>query len=242
MLILQIVLSMTFLSIASVYDLKKREVPNRVWEIFIPLSIINTAVNLLNNPSLLNITVISIAITVLIAFAIFYLGLYGGADAKALINLAIAHPAQSSPVLALPLLPLSVFNNSLILMALSIPAALARNLYWAKKNRRPLFKGLEKEPSWKKALALFLCLKKARSEIKRYHIPAEVFEEREGEKVRTLKIFQRIPEEDTIIDATTPEDTFVAYSLPMLPFLTLGYFIAITMGDLIFHLITIMLS
>jgi len=238
---LQSLLSITFLTIASAYDLKTREVPNKIWVIFIPLSIITTTARLLTDPNQFTLTLISIAITALISIVIFYLGLYGGADAKALITLAIAHPTPSNQGLVLPILPLTTFNNSLILMVLTIPAALVRNLYWTKKSHRPLFHGLEKEPAWRKVAALLLCIKKSKSEIKPYNIPAERIETIGGEMKRTLKIFQRVKEEDTSIDDTIPEDVFITYSLPMLPFLTIGYIVAITIGDLIFHTIRIFL-
>jgi hypothetical protein len=64
--------------------------------------------------------------------------------------------------------------------------------------------------------------------------------EAKGEETRrTLKIFQRVREEDTAIDETIPEESFITYSLPMLPFLTLGYILAITIGDSILNFIAI---
>ena len=67
--------------------------------------------------------------------------------------------------------------------------------------------------------------------------------EAKGEETRrTLKIFQRVREEDTAIDESIPEESFITYSLPMLPFLTLGYVLAITMGDLILQMVTVFLG
>jgi len=244
MRVLQTLLSLTFLSVASFYDLKTMEVPNRLWVVFIPLSAVTAVANVLANPGQLHLVLMSMAFTTLIAVAIFYVGLYGGADAKALITLSIAHPTQIqlTDPLTLPFLPLTVFNNSLILMVLTLPAALIRNLYWKAKGGSPLFKGLEAEPAWKKAAALLLCIKTSKSKIKPYHIPAERFEWTGGEARRTLKIFQRVREEDTAIDESIPEESFITYSLPMLPFLTLGYVLAITIGDLILQMVTVFLG
>lgn len=244
MRVLQTLLSLTFLSVASAFDLKTMEVPNRLWVVFIPLSAVTAVANVLANPGQLHLTVMSIAFTTLIAAAIFYIGLYGGADAKALITLSIAHPTQIQLThpLTLPFLPLTVFNNSLILMVLTLPAALIRNLYWKAKGGKSLFKGLEGEPAWKKTVALILCIKTSKSKIKPYHIPAERIERTGGEARRTLKIFQRVREEDTVIDESIPEETFITYSLPMLPFLTLGYILTITVGDLILQMVTVFLG
>jgi hypothetical protein len=175
------------------------------------------------------------------AVIIFYVGLYGGADAKALITLAIAHPTNPSQLLTNPILPISAFNNSLILMVLTIPIALIKNLYWQKKNNKSLFEGLSHEPLWKKMVVLLVCIKKSKSEIKNYHVPAERYENVE-EKRRTLKIFQRVYQDDITIDDTVPEEVFVMYSLPMLPFIAIGYLLSITMGDMILLLISSLLG
>lgn len=238
---MRIFLSLAFLAVASVYDLKTREVPNKIWIVFIPFSIIATIVYTLANPNQFYLTLASITITTLIAVVIFYAGLYGGADAKALITLALTHPTQSNSSFILPILPLTAFNNSLVLMVLTLPISLFRNLYWKIKNHQPLFKELDREPTWKKAAALILCIKTSKSKIKPYHIITERIEIKDGETKRTLKIFQKVREEDTIVDNTIPEYAFVAYSLPVLPFLTLGYILTITTGDLILHLTAIVL-
>jgi len=235
--ILQILLSLTFLTIASAYDVKTREVPNKIWIVFMPLSIVVTVFRISTNPEELWLSLVSIVVTTVIAVAIFYLGLYGGADAKALMTLAVAHPTETSQILVLPVLPLSAFQNSLLLMAFMCPIALVRNLYWKLRVGRPLFRGLEKEPAWKRTAALFLCVKKSKSRIKPYDTLAERLEPAGVELQRTLRIFQRVKEEDTVIDETIPEEVFVTHSLPMLPFLTLGYLLAISVGDLILHLV-----
>ena len=109
-------------------------------------------------------------------------------------------------------------------------------------RRKSLFQGLEKEPNWKKVAALLFCIKTETSKIKPYHILAEKRIYLNGEAQRTLKIFQKVPEEDVKIDNTLPDDVFVVFSLPMLPFLTIAYILSIVSGDLILHLLTILLS
>ena len=239
---ISIILSLAFLIIASIYDLKSREVPKKIWVFFIPVSIVTTIAQLIANPNQIYITLASITLTTLIAFAVFYTGLYGGADAKGLITLSLAHPTQSqNKSLILPTLPLSAFNNSLLLMVVTLPLSLIRNIYWKIKNNQPLFKGLEREPIWKKVAALIFCIKTPKSKIKPYHILTERIEIKDGKPKRILKIFQKVKEENTMIDDTVPDDAFIAFSLPMLPFLTLGYLVAVTLGDLILHLTFVIL-
>ena len=241
-MMLQALFSLTFLTVASAFDLKARAVPNRLWMFFLPASMVILSVRLLLSPDQLVISLISIAITTAIAIAIFYLGLYGGADAKALITLAIAHPISTNLFLHFPFLPLSTFNNSLMLMILTVPFVPVQNFYWKMMRRKSLFQGLEKEPNWKKVAALLFCIKTETSKIKPYHILAEKRIYLNGEAQRTLKIFQKVPEEDVKIDNTLPDDVFVVFSLPMLPFLTIAYILSIVSGDLILHLLTILLS
>ena len=235
---LQILISGTMLGIASFLDIRTREIPNKLWLAFLPFSTLATLLTITADLTQIPLIVISIALTSGIALLIFYLGLYGGADAKALISLSIAHPTASIPPLHTPMLPLTTLTNSLLLMLLSTPIALIKNVYWKTTTRQALFDGLEHEAFWRKIAALFLCVKVSKASIKPYHLIAEQPLE---EGVRQLKLFQQIGDEDTIVDEKVPEFTFIAYSLPMLPFILAGYLISLTIGDLIFHLLTLIL-
>ena len=77
--------------------------------------------------------------------------------------------------------------------------------------------------------------------IKPYHMIAEQRVIEDGVASRQLRLFQRIPEEDTVIDENVPNTVFIAYSLPMLPFLLVGYVITLTIGDLIFHILALIM-
>lgn len=238
MTFLQILTSMTMLGIASFLDIRTREVPNKLWTIFLPFSTLVTALSIIEDPTQVTLIVTSIVVTSGIALLIFYLGLYGGADAKALITLSIAHPIASIPPLQTLMLPLTTLTNSLLLMLLSTPIALLKNVHWKTTTHKSLFEGLEQEAVWRKIAALFLCVKVSRASIKPYHMIAEQISE---EGARQLKLFQQIPDEDTVIDEKIPEHIFIAYGLPMLPFIFVGYIISLTIGDLIFHLLTILM-
>jgi preflagellin peptidase FlaK len=226
------------LGIASFLDIRTREVPNKLWIIFLPFSTLVTALSIIEDFTQVTLVVTSIAVTSGIALLIFYLGLYGGADAKALITLSIAHPIASILPLQTPMLPLTTLTNSLLLMLLSTPIALIKNVHWKTTTRQSLFEGLEHEAVWRKIAALFLCVKVSKASIKPYHMIAEQHQE---EDVRQLKLFQQIVDEDTTVDENVPEFVFIAYSLPMLPFILVGYVISLTIGDLIFHLLTILM-
>jgi len=238
MAFLQILISGTMLGIASFLDIRTREISNKLWLAFLPFSTLVILLTIVTDLTQIPLIVTSIAITSGIALLIFYLGLYGGADAKALISLSIAHPTASIPPLHTPMLPLTTLTNSLCLMLLSTPIALIKNVYWKTTTRKALFDGLEHEALWRKIAALFLCVKVSKASIKPYHMIAEQHPE---EGVRHLKLFQQIVDEDTMVDEKIPEFVFIAYSLPMLPFILAGYLISLTIGDLIFHLLTLIM-
>ncbi len=235
---LQILISGTMLGIASFFDIRTREISNKLWLAFLPFSTLVTLLTIATDVTQIPLIITSIAITSGIALLIFYLGLYGGADAKALISLAIAHPTASIPPLYTPMLPLSTLTNSLLLMVLSTPIALIKNIYWKTTTQQALFDGLEHEALWRKIAALFLCVKVSKASIKPYHMIAE---QQLEEGVSQLTLFQQIVDEDTIVNEKVPDFVFIAYSLPMLPFILAGYLISLTIGDLIFHFLALLM-
>jgi preflagellin peptidase FlaK len=239
MIDVQVAFSLTILIVASVYDLYKREVPNRLWILSLPFAAILTILNIWFEPSQLTMTIISITVTSMIALLIFYLGLFGGADAKALIVLAIAHPLAPPTLMSFPLLPITTLNNSLLLMVCIIPFTVLRNMYWKFTSRKSLFHELEREPLFKKIGALFLAVKTPKRSLKPYHVLAETANISNNSSQKQLDLFQQIPEADLIIDETVSEDVFIMMSLPMLPFITLAYLLTLIQGDLILQLLTL---
>jgi hypothetical protein len=80
-----------------------------------------------------------------------------------------------------------------------------------------------------------------KTSIKPYNMIAEQRIIENGVASRQLKLFQRIPEEDTVIDDSVPNTVFIVYSLPMLPFILVAYVLTLTVGDLIFHLLALVM-
>ena len=79
---LAIIASIFFFTLGSYFDLKMREVEDWVWLVYGSIGAPLTIIRLYLDPSLLVLTIISIAITILISFGLFYFGLFGGADAE----------------------------------------------------------------------------------------------------------------------------------------------------------------
>ena len=160
----RIALASIFFLYAAWSDYKTREVTNNVWILFAPLAFALTFLELLfYNFSLLYFYGLCFALTSAFATLLFYLGGFGGADAKALMCLALSLPFYPEKLLA-PLsgeisiisqkfLPFTVFSNSVIIAAATSIYLLIHNIVWHKKTGTNFFEEQHKnEPLWKKFL------------------------------------------------------------------------------------------
>ena len=114
-----VLVSLFFLVVGSISDLKTREVDDKVWLFYGPLGVVLTAVRVVLDPSLFVLVGISFAIVFIISMGLFYLGLTGGADAKAIICLGLTLPLPPSswhPLIGFvhPFFPLVVVIMSFI--------------------------------------------------------------------------------------------------------------------------------
>jgi len=256
---LRILLSFSFLAASSWYDFKTREVNNRMWMLFASLGFILSFLQfcLAEGDPFLILWVISFLVTTVISLALFYLGFFGGADAKALISLSIALPVYPSTVdpyfkVLVPLFPLTVFGNALLGSSLLIFVIAGYNLAKLIQSRGRLFEGLEEEPFWKKTLAFMIGFKVDVDRLKSgsHNISLEYFSRGEdGKIVRHLRISPRLDEEQ-IQKKEFSEDfpreirgkIWVTPGLPLLLFVTAGFVAALLIGDIItwltFQLIT----
>jgi preflagellin peptidase FlaK len=249
----RILLCLSFLIYASWSDYKTREVSNKVWVILGPTALILTTFQFLffsTQPFQLIISyVLSFAITSVLALTVFYVGGFGGADAKAFICIALALPVYPGyllpqPGFVSPLFPLSIFTNSVLLGALSVFYALFRNVLWVTKNKRNLFEGFKTESFGHKILALISGYKVRMSELENSHMfPIEDTKiSEDGEKKRKLLAFPKYEEREEIITRlkeTIKEECEIwgTPGLPLLIFITAGLIIALTFGDIVWFLL-----
>lgn len=153
------VISSLMLIVASFMDLKRREVDDWVWLLLSSLTLPSTAYLylLLWDTQYPVIATASIALSSTLALVFYKFELYGGADAKAIISLALALPASFHGNRLHPFSPVTVFLNGL-LISLSVPASLlAYNLVVRPVlHKESLFAGLEGLPLHLRIGALFL--------------------------------------------------------------------------------------
>jgi len=254
----RVALCLVFLLYASWSDYKSREVSNRVWAVFGPTALALTAFQFLFfSPDLLITYFLSFAVTSVLAIVIFYVGGFGGADAKALMCIALALPIYPANLLPQPegfispLFPLTIFTNSVLLGALSVFYALLRNLLWKMRHGK-LFQGLESEPFSRKGLALLSGYKVPLSKLERgFMFPLEDIESGEGGKGRRrLMVFPKDEGREEIIarirknvDRNVLElGVWATPGLPLLIFVTAGLIIALLYGDIVWILLSQILT
>jgi preflagellin peptidase FlaK len=243
----------TFLIFGSWSDLKTREVSNKVWAISLPIVAVMTATKIYLSLGLLLMYVISMAVSIAVSFAVFEIGFFGGADAKAMITLAVAfplYPEAFQPILGYlhPFFPLIVFTNSYLLSLTSIVYVLVRNVVWKIHTKSSLFEGFEGELFLKKLLVLLSGYKVELSELrKRTHlIPIEDVSEDGKIPLRKMRVFVPAEEDrNTVLDrleeyvsrGLLPNQLWVTPGLPMLVFIAFGFAVTLVIGDALFYAI-----
>jgi preflagellin peptidase FlaK len=248
------ILCLSFLIYASWSDYKTREVSNKVWVILGPSALALTTFQfLVFAPEMLLTYILSFVVTSVIALLIFYAGGFGGADAKALMCIALALPVYPNTLLPepiglfSPLFTLTIFTNSVLLGALSVFYALFRNLLWKTRNSAGLFEGLGAEPWGHKLVALLTGYKVTVSKLEEGHsYPLEDVEVTdEGERKRKLLAFPKDEEREEIIERIlenvgeekSDSNVWVTPGLPLLIFITVGLIISLAYGDIVWSLL-----
>jgi len=247
----RVFLCLAFLTYSSWSDLKKREVSNMVWVAFAPLALALTSLQYLFAPQFLLLYALSFAATSALSIVLFYAGAFGGADAKALICLSLAlptypiyflHPFFSYVVV--PLFPITIFCNAVLLAALSVFYAITRNYLWKGRTGKRLFEGFEKESKWRKALTILCGYKVEAAELEKggYLYPLEdVHVGEAGEIERKLIVMPKDEEREEVIErilnaarrGKLPKEVWVTPGLPFLVFITAGFIVALIFGDIV---------
>lgn len=260
----RITICAAFFLYASWSDYKTREVSNRVWIILAPIAFALTFTELLvyGNIQTMLFYGMSFVLTTVFAIILFYAGGFGGADAKALMCLALALPFYPENILK-PVLngispisrvffPLTVFSNSVLLAAATAIYMILYNIVWHKKAKEKLFKEFKNESLWRKILVLITSYKMPIHKIReKWHIyPMEdIKEDVEDKFERKLVLIPKDEDREAILERLAKAVDagkirtmiWASPGLPMLIFITIGLLIALFFGDIIWVCIDIML-
>jgi len=257
--IARVLLCVSFFVYASWSDWKKREVSNWVWLVMAPLAFTLTTFQfVVFSPQLLQFYAVSFVITAALSVALFYAGAFGGADAKALMCLALALPSYPNDLfhpnapLVSPLFPVTVFSNGVLLAALTVVYALFRNSFWRLRTGKKFFEGFENESTWRKVLAFLTGYKVKVTVLEKGHMyPLEdVVTNETGKSERRLLVLPKDEKVERTVErilAATREGTFqnevwATPGLPLLVFITTGLIVALVFGDLVWTLLRLILA
>ena len=242
-----------FLALGSCSDLKTREVSNKLWAMSLPVVAVITAIRIYVSSGLLFLYVTSISLSIVVSLAIFEVGFFGGADAKAMICLGVAlplFPDMFHPVFGYfhPFFPVIVLTNGYLMSLLSILYVAAKNLDWKLHAREPLFQGFEKEHFLKKLLIVLSGYRVELAELKReiHLIPIEDVDEAGGTPLRRMRLFVGAEaDRDSVVSCLekyasrglVPSNVWVTPGLPMLVFISFGFVASLVLGDILFYAI-----
>lgn len=145
------------LAVASILDIRSREIPDKVWLIFGGIGATLTAIELLDTPTGNRIAfsvhyAIGIALMSSIGYATYRAGLFGGADPKALLAIAVILPTYSAGYFTLhDFAAISILSNALIASITAMLYNVIRNSISVARGV-PIFEGMS-EGRMKRALA-----------------------------------------------------------------------------------------
>jgi archaeal preflagellin peptidase FlaK len=200
-----LLISSIFLAIASICDLRKREVPDKLWIIFGSVGLIITGLRLYGGYTSPLLLTISILVSLAIGFVMSYVGIFGGADGKAIICLSLAVPlvpAGNRFVVVWflsPFFPLIVLTLGYLLSFLVSLSFLARNLLAYLREGSSMFDGLHDESFVRKLFAIVSGYRLDREKLitKPFVYPMErVVTDEEGRKRRRFDLSLGIGDDD----------------------------------------------
>ena len=214
---LRILFSVIMLVVASVIDIKNREVPDMLWIVFGAVA----AVMIFFEDNIIESLMI-IAFSMIIApfvLLIWRFGFFGGADALALIVLAGLAPLATLDNNVVT--PFTTLSNAAFFMILLVVVNLVRNIF-AIVNHEDIFYGF-KESKPRKIIAVFIGF---RSKNSKFSFPIERIE---GNYKKFDFSFHHA---DTEPFCNSPK-TWVTPGVPLILFIIFGFITQLLFGDVI---------
>ncbi|WP_415280572.1 prepilin peptidase [Candidatus Nitrososphaera sp. FF02] len=218
----RLLLALAMLGTASAMDLRSRSVSDWLWIAFGAGACVLYFIDMPGQERLPAIA-LSLALAGGISFAVYRIGLFGGADALGFFVLALIVPEYSGRYLvtgAQPgIFPLAVLVNALLLSCTQVAANVARNLLFMR--RAPLFEGFEQEPAARKAVAFMIGY---RAKNPRFCFAIEGGTQ-DGKK------FNFAPARAETAEYGTGRDVWVTPGTPFLAYMLAGYVVTVFAGS-----------
>ena len=223
LVVIRITLALSMLFIASLLDLKKREIDDRLWMIFGGVAFLTVFLSgdIWSTMKILAFSMIIVPIALLI----WRFGIFGGADAFCLIVLAGLAPLSS--LNGNNITPFTTLTNAVIISIIPIFVNLTRNLV-ALSKKQDIFEGIHIS-KMNKIMALFIGY---RANNPKYCFSIEKIQGKHKQLTFSLQ-----HADDT--DFCTTSDTWVTPGIPYILYIAAGFIIQILYGDIIFNLINV---
>ena len=208
------------LVIASSLDVWKREINDVLWIVFAVISI----VLVFFEPNFTNFVLnLGIALIVVpIALLLCRIGIFGGADAFALIVLAALTPQIS--LTGNTITPFTTLTNAAVFSIVPLFSNLIRNLFSISRHD-DIFKGFE-ETRLRKIFALFLGY---RSTNPKFSFPIEKTVDNRKKLNFTLHNAEKA-------EFCNAKDMWVTPGIPYILYISAGFFVQLFYGDIIFNI------
>jgi preflagellin peptidase FlaK len=220
---IRIVLALAMLGIACASDIKKREIHDIVWVIFgaIAACLIPFSGNLEKELYTIGISLIIAPIAIIV----WRVGLFGGADAFALIVLAALAPGATLAGGAVS--PFTVLTNAVLLSIIPMLVNISRNLILL-AARKDIFAGFDETRS-RKIFAMIIGYRAANPKFG-FSIERNV-----GER-KKLNLSLQHAENAAFCDKA---DTWITPGIPYLIFIAAGFVLQLVYGDIMFNAFSI---
>lgn len=237
------------LAIASILDIKKREVPDKVWLTFGGAGILLTILELFVDGNPGNNTTssdyqnriayfvhfsVGLAIMSAIGYVTYRAGFFGGADSKALVTISIILPVYNANFQLHSFPALSIFSNAIFVSITAMLYNVLRNTISVAK-RVPIFEGVE-ETGFRKALA-FTVGYQAKS-CGKFMFAMEEADDLGRRRFR----FNPLNYDDFAEQGRETKKIWVTHALPFIVYIGAGFMITILFGDLMSFIMKLIIS
>jgi preflagellin peptidase FlaK len=217
--IIKVIVTLGVFVKASLEDLKTREIQDKLWLLMLSLSIPLNIAQYVQQPFDLTFAILQFVLIFVLATLMYYLLGFGGADCKALICLSLMFPTypQIFEFTTKGLIfALTVLTNSVIVAPLIV-------VYFFVKNA---VKG-------DFAKTMFIGYKVKIDDIPKFHKLLE-WVENDGKVVISLKGKEFNDDVVRKLKKVGVREVWVTPALPFIIFMTFGFVVAVTIGDVMF--------
>ena len=216
---IRIMLALVMLAIGGIFDVWKREVYDYLWLGFGGAGIVLILFE--SQPIDFGLTTLFALMIAPISLLVWRLGLFGGADAFALIALSVIAPQFT--LTENPITPFTTLSNAVILVIIPLLCNVLRNTISISRHEK-IFDGFD-ESTWKKIVAVLIGY---RAKNPKYGFSIE---KQEGP---TKKIVLSLHNADAEEFAQKP-NTWITPGLPYLLLIIGGFIIQLIYGDVIIN-------